>query len=457
MCRFMWRHDLPAPLTLPVSVWIRFFGFRAIGRGSSIFPTFRERVRLLMPSMAVGLPTTDLFRPRDAPWGHAPGRDPDRVLLIGTGPAVGWGVTTHELALPGALARALAVLTDRGCDVDLIAELGMDITGVCLVVNERDLLRYDAVVLMVGMNEALRLTAVHKWCSGMSNVLSTLRKNLPVESEIIVVGASPLRSLAVPGSRVGALKVKRALMLDRATFELCAKDQRTTFLSLPGLSAPSSKNIPESLQYVQWANVIGESLAPRLTALNHLDRDRRHTLAHRRRTAEADRQEAGRQEAGRQEVVDELHLLPGEASAGLQRIVFLVKQAFNVEFALITVLDHDRVWYLAQAGTGLAETPRAASFCDLAIQGNTALVVRDTRDDDRFRDNPLVVGDPHIRFYAGFPIESRLGQRIGSLCVIDSQPRRRADDVNVTFLRELAHLAQRELWKHLPNVEEGKK
>ncbi|WP_158252395.1 GAF domain-containing protein [Cryobacterium sp. Y57] len=413
--------------------------------------TFRERVRLLMPSMVAGLPTIDLFRPRDAPRGHASGCDPDRVLLIGAGPAVGWGVTTHELALPGALARALAVLTDRGCDVDLIAEPGMDFTGVSLVVNERDLLRYDAVVLMVGMNEALRLTAVHKWCSGMSSVLSMLRKNLPVDSEIIVVGASPLRSLAAPGLRVGALKVKRALMLDRATFELCAKDQRVTFLSLPGLSAPSSKNIPESLQYVQWANVIGETLAPRLTALNHLDGDRRHTLVH-RRTVEADRQETDRQE-----VVDELHLLPGEARVGLQRIVSLVKQVFNAECALITVLDHDRMWYLARAGAGLAETTRAASFCDLAILGNTALVVRDTRDDDRFRDNPLVVGDPHIRFYAGFPIESRLGQRIGSLCVIDSQPRRRADDVNVAFLREFAHLAERELWKYLPNVDEGKK
>ncbi len=410
-----------------------------------------------MPSMVAGLPTTDFFRPRDAPRGHASGCDPDRVLLIGAGPAVGWGVTTHELALPGALARALAVLTDRGCDVDLIAESGMDFTGVSLVVYERDLLRYDAVVLMVGVNEALRLTAVHTWCSGMSSVLSMLRKNLSVESEIIVVGVSPLRSLAAPGLRVGALKVKRALMLDRATFELCAKDQRTTFLSLPGLSAPSSKNNPELLQYVQWANVIGEILAPRLTALNYLDGDRRHTLVHRRRTVEADRQEANRQEVNRQEVVDELHLLPGEARVGLQRIVSLVKQAFNVEFALITVLDHDRMWYLARAGAALAETSRAASFCDLAILGNTALVVRDTRDDDRFRDNPLVVGDPHIRFYAGFPIESRLGQRIGSLCVIDSQPRRRADDVDVALLRQFAHLAERELWKHLPNADEEKK
>lgn len=390
-------------------------------------------------------PTTKRATPKDAPRGHAPGRDIDRVLLVGAGPAVGWGSTTHDLALPGAMARAISALTQRGCDVDLIADPDMDVAGAALIASQHDLLRYDAVVLMIGVNEALRLAAVRKWTLDISSLLSTLADKMPVDSAIIVVGANPIRSLAAPNSRIGTLVTRRALMLDRATASLCAENLRATFLTLPGRSAPQWRHATRTLQYGEWATFISDTLAPRLNAQNHLDRDRRRALERRPGIVEADRQDA----------VDKLQLALRTPSADLQRIVTLAQSAFKAESALVTVLDHDRQWHFASVGKDVPEVPRIASLCEFAIQGDEALVVRDTLDDDKFRYNPLVVGEPHIRFYAGFPIQSGSGQRLGTLCVIDSQPRRRADDIDATFLRQLAQLAQRELWKYLPNVDEN--
>jgi GAF domain-containing protein len=73
-------------------------------------------------------------------------------------------------------------------------------------------------------------------------------------------------------------------------------------------------------------------------------------------------------------------------------------------------------------------------------------VVPDALADERFRDNPLVLGEPHIRFYAGYPVESPSGERIGALCVFDPEPRR-ADDVDTVLLREFALMMQSELWR----------
>jgi diguanylate cyclase (GGDEF)-like protein/PAS domain S-box-containing protein len=91
--------------------------------------------------------------------------------------------------------------------------------------------------------------------------------------------------------------------------------------------------------------------------------------------------------------------------------------------ALITLIDADRQWFKSNHGlTEVSETPRSFSFCAHAILGHDLLEVRDASVDPRFADNPLVTGGPNIRFYAGAPIELHDGLRMGSLCVIDSQP-----------------------------------
>ncbi|HEX8554049.1 MAG TPA: GAF domain-containing protein [Sphingomonas sp.] len=108
--------------------------------------------------------------------------------------------------------------------------------------------------------------------------------------------------------------------------------------------------------------------------------------------------------------------------------------------ALISLLDENRQWFKAKVGLTVSETPLSISFCTHAARGKDVFVVEDARDDARFRDSPLVTGDPSVRFYAGAPLMTATGARIGTLCVIDTKPRGDPSDYEK---KELARLADK--------------
>jgi diguanylate cyclase (GGDEF)-like protein len=128
-------------------------------------------------------------------------------------------------------------------------------------------------------------------------------------------------------------------------------------------------------------------------------------------------------EAQRQQSLESLNLLETAIEERFERVTRLASRLIGVPIAAITMIDGGRQWFKSIQGLAETETSREVSFCGHTILGDDPFVVEDATKDERFADNPLVTGDPSIRFYAGCPVHAPDGQKIGALCVIDREPR----------------------------------
>ena len=150
------------------------------------------------------------------------------------------------------------------------------------------------------------------------------------------------------------------------------------------------------------------------------------------------------EEPQRLSALEATKLLDTPPEERFDRVTRLAAEAFDVPIALVSLVDRERQWFKSCYGLGVRETGRDISFCGHAILKSEAFVVSDALADERFSDNPLVTGEPHIRFYAGAPLEDRSGFRIGTLCIIDKKPRGFSNRDEKT-LRDLADIIEREL------------
>ena len=147
-------------------------------------------------------------------------------------------------------------------------------------------------------------------------------------------------------------------------------------------------------------------------------------------------------ELNRQRLID-AHpcLIEGNSDSFLDEVVKIAALYFNTPICLITILDRKRQWFRARIGTDLQETPRADSFCAYSVAIGESVEVCDAQQDERFRCNPLVTGEPGIRYYAGVPLVLEGGLVLGNLCVIDTQPRPPMSAADMAMLQQIGRLA----------------
>lgn len=149
-------------------------------------------------------------------------------------------------------------------------------------------------------------------------------------------------------------------------------------------------------------------------------------------------------ESDRLNALHSLRILDTPAEERFDRLTRIAVAVFDTAISTVTLIDEDRQWHKACIGVGSREDDRAVSFCSVAIEKPQPLVVPDATQDPRFAENRLVTGPPHIRFYAGIPLTTATGFRVGTLCVIDTRPREFGER-ELDLLGDLAQIAEDEL------------
>ena len=163
-----------------------------------------------------------------------------------------------------------------------------------------------------------------------------------------------------------------------------------------------------------------------------------------------------RNEAARVEALHKYAILDTEPEQAFDDLVLLASFICKTPIALISLVDEDRQWFKSKVGVSISETSREIAFCATAIQHPDVFVIPDTLNDERFRNNPLVVSEPNVRFYAGAPLIDEEGHALGTICVIDRIPRDLIPDQRAA-LKALSRLvlAQLEFRRNLMLLKEA--
>lgn len=149
-------------------------------------------------------------------------------------------------------------------------------------------------------------------------------------------------------------------------------------------------------------------------------------------------------EAARVAALNRYAILDSEPEQSFDDLVTLAAHICQTPMAMLSLVDDHRQWFKSKYGVEIRETPKDLSICAHAIQQGDLFIVPDLTKDERFRDNPLVTGESHLRFYAGAPLINEDGFALGTLCVVDQQPRE-LDPEQEEAISALSRLALRQM------------
>ncbi|MDQ1556823.1 MAG: hypothetical protein QOI02_1825 [Actinomycetota bacterium] len=395
---------------------------------------------VLRPFVRVSLATTAAARaavprPSGNPHVHTTGTNPDRILLVGSGAAVGYGVLSHDLSFAGHLARQLTTLTGRAADIDIFATPDMTATSARTAISAVNLARFDLAVMTLGLNEAGTLHSVSLWRREIAALLDHLRAAGPSSLRVLFVAVPSLTSLGMIPRGVSRVGDRHGRLLNLELESLARGREGVAFVPFEPRAIADTILYRSSETYRAWASQLVSSI-----------------VAHLEPSGSSPRPLAVQDEQARQAALERLGILDTPAEERFDRITAKAQSSFGAEAAGISFIDNDRQWFKSRVNLGETEVPRAGTFGEFAMRGQGHFTVEDALKDPRFRNSPLVAGAPFIRFYAGYPIEAPGGECVGTLFVVDRLPRV-FTAADAGLLRELALRAQEELWASARNTQ----
>jgi lysophospholipase L1-like esterase len=205
-------------------------------------------------------------KPADEPLTVAPGPHRHRLLLIGDGPAMGYGVVSHDLALPGHIGRQLAATTERGASVQVIADEALNVQTLEERFGEEARPHNDVVVVMVGASDATCLTPLPTWRDGLHRFLRRVNQHTSSGVQVILVGLPPVSSLPVLRGVVAKLAARHSKLLNRELAIAASGYPNVTFLPFSPPPEPNPDRYRSSATYRVWAAHIAPAVAKLLGA-----------------------------------------------------------------------------------------------------------------------------------------------------------------------------------------------
>ena len=365
--------------------------------------------------------------PHDSPQVHSPGTYADRLLIAGDGAATGRGVITHDLGLPGYLARSVAGRTGRATDVDIVVAGDMTAAKCLEAISGLELSRFDAVLISVGTVEALAFTPLAVWERDLAALLDRIEADAAPSTRAYMLSIPEF----APRNRLPAFLARaadrRVHLLNEASHRVLADRPEVRLITVGHTQSLESSG---AHTYAVWAASVAPHLAEQLAPRGDEKPYPRDELLH---------------ETVRQAAVDRLSARSREGDRILDDLTARARAAFGVSVAAVTFIDRDRQRAASMVGDFEFDVPRGESFCEMTIRRAEHFAVEDATLDHRYKHFASVTSGP-LRFYAGYPIESVDGQRVGALCIIDTKPRTfTAEDS--ALLRTLAQQAQRRMWE----------